>query len=53
MKNSSQFWKDKRVFITGASSGIGEALAEELSIQGAKIGLIARRKDKLDIIVPI
>ena len=51
MKNSSQFWKDKRVFITGASSGIGEALAEELSIQGAKIGLIARRKDKLDIIV--
>ena len=36
------------VVITGASSGIGKALAEELSRRGAKLGLAARRKDKLD-----
>jgi short-subunit dehydrogenase len=36
-----------KVIITGASSGIGEALAIEYSKQGALIGLIARRKKKL------
>ena len=36
-----------KVFITGASSGIGSALAEEYAKQGAIIGLVARRQDKL------
>ena len=36
------------VAITGASSGIGEALAREFSEAGASISLIARRKDLLD-----
>ena len=36
------------VAITGASSGIGEALAREFSNAGASISLIARRKDLLD-----
>jgi len=36
------------VVITGASSGIGWALAKELVTQGAKVGLIARRADKLE-----
>ena len=36
-----------KVFITGASSGIGSALAEEYAKQGAIIGLAARRQDKL------
>ncbi len=36
------------VAITGASSGIGEALAHEFGGAGAKVTLVARRKDRLD-----
>jgi dehydrogenase/reductase SDR family protein 7B len=38
----------KTVWITGASSGIGEALATELFSQGAKVFLSARNSDKLN-----
>ncbi len=37
----------QRVLITGASSGIGAALARQLAAQGAVVGLIARRHDLL------
>lgn len=44
---SADYWKNKVVFLTGASSGIGEALAYEISNRGAIVGLLARRKNLL------
>lgn len=40
--------KDMVVVITGASAGIGRALAVELSARGAKLALGARRLDRLE-----
>jgi short-subunit dehydrogenase len=42
------YWTNKVVMITGASSGIGRGLAVELGRRGAKLGLVARRADVLD-----
>lgn len=39
------------VFITGASSGIGEALAREFAARGARLGLVARRAEALRALV--
>ena len=41
-------YKNKIVLITGASSGIGKETAIEFAKKGAKIILVARRKEKLD-----
>jgi NAD(P)-dependent dehydrogenase (short-subunit alcohol dehydrogenase family) len=40
--------KDKRILITGASSGIGRACAIECSKLGAKVIITGRNKDKLE-----
>lgn len=39
--------KDKFAVITGASTGIGRAIAVEFAKEGAKIALVARTKDRL------
>ncbi len=44
--------KGKLVFITGASSGIGEACAYAFAREGAKLLLAARRLDKLQELAP-
>ncbi len=41
----------ERVFITGASSGIGAALAAQYAAQGATLGLLARRSAVLDQLI--
>jgi 3-hydroxy acid dehydrogenase/malonic semialdehyde reductase len=40
----------KTVFLTGASSGIGESTAYAFAAEGARLILCARRKDKVDAV---
>jgi short-subunit dehydrogenase len=44
-------WSRYRVLITGASSGIGAALARELAAAGAVVGICARRTEMLDAVL--
>ena len=40
-------WHGKTIFLTGASSGIGEGLALAFAMKGAVLGLVARREELL------
>jgi len=41
-------WKGRTIFLTGASSGIGEGIALALAKRGAVLGLVARRRELLE-----
>ena len=41
------FVADRHIFITGASSGLGEHFAKTLSECGARVSLAARRTERL------
>ena len=42
--------ENKVVWITGASSGLGKALARECALQGAQVVLTSRRYDELEAV---
>jgi short-subunit dehydrogenase len=39
------------ILVTGASSGIGAALAPQLAARGATVGIVARRADRLETVL--
>ena len=39
--------------VTGASRGIGEAVARSLAAAGARVALVARRRELLDLGFPV
>ena len=43
--------KGKNVLVTGASGGIGAALAEGFAARGATVGICARRADRLETVL--
>jgi len=52
--NSSKrggYFRDRTVVVTGASSGIGQDVAMAFADRGAQVGMLARRKGKLEELV--
>ena len=47
MENSPFSLKDKRILVTGASSGIGKVIAQQLSYQGAILVITGRNQTRL------
>ena len=47
------YFKQKRIWITGASSGIGEALCKALAAQGAHLIISARNERELQRVAAV
>jgi short-subunit dehydrogenase len=45
---ATKFSSPRVAIVTGASSGLGEALSRELAKRGDRVGLIARRRERID-----
>lgn len=45
------YWKKKTCVVTGASSGLGWAIAEALVARGARVALVARQREPLEAAV--
>ena len=42
------YLKNKKIILTGGSSGIGYQLSKKLLLQGCSLAVLARRKERLD-----
>ncbi len=52
MINNTQRFAGKRVFVSGGSQGIGEAISLAFAREGARVAINGRKKDKLDELLP-
>ncbi len=43
----TNFYKNKKILITGGSRGLGLALAQHLSLEGANVAVVARNSERL------
>ncbi|NHO33890.1 SDR family NAD(P)-dependent oxidoreductase [Acetobacter fallax] len=49
---SARRFTNKRVFVSGGSQGIGEAISLAFAREGARVAINGRKKDKLDDLLP-
>ncbi len=44
----SEYWQNKKILITGGTSGLGRALALTLDAAGAKVAVVARNRERIE-----